>query len=296
MAGGDALERLREALKAALPPAPFVGAGLSMAVTRGAAQASWVGLLKDGVRECERVASSLPQGWAGQMYDQLEHADMVNCVTAADQIVRRLRAVGGGRGFSSWIQGTIGRLRPTLEGEQIVKTVRRLARDKMIVTTNYDTILEDVEPTWRSCTWTDDEYPSAQRLDKVVVHLHGLPKVPRSIILGSADYERLHSEELNRIFGESLFTAFRFIFIGCGIGLSDPHIGLLIELLSRAFPAERPEAQQHRELPESFILVRGSELRQFNESPPSASITAVAYGSAFDEFGPFRKNWRTTGR
>ena len=55
MAGGDGLTRLREALKADLPPAPFVGAGFSVAVTGGVAEASWIGLLKDGIRECERI-------------------------------------------------------------------------------------------------------------------------------------------------------------------------------------------------------------------------------------------------
>jgi SOS-response transcriptional repressor LexA len=287
MAGGDALQRLREALEKSLPPAPFVGAGLSMAVTGGAAQASWVGLLKDGIRECERVATPLPQGWAGSLSDQLEHPDMVNCITVADQIVRRLRAVGAGRGFSSWIQGTIGNLRATPEGEQIIHTVRRLANDKIIVTTNYDTLIEDPEPTWHSYTWTDDEYAATQRLDKAVIHLHGLPRDPRSIILGSADYERLQGEELNRIFGQSLFMAFSFVFIGCGIGLRDPHIGLLVEFLHRAFPQERAEDRQYKRPPESYILVRGSELRQFNENPPAPFIAAVAYGVTFDEFGPF---------
>ena len=37
-----------------------------MAVTGGAAEASWTGLLKDGIRECERIAWPLPPGWAGQ--------------------------------------------------------------------------------------------------------------------------------------------------------------------------------------------------------------------------------------
>ncbi len=88
MAGGDGLTRLRTALASDLPPAPFVGAGFSVAVTGSMAEASWTGLLKDGIRECERVVSSLPPGWAGQMRDQLENTDTVNCIGIADQIVR----------------------------------------------------------------------------------------------------------------------------------------------------------------------------------------------------------------
>ena len=67
MAGGDSLTRLRTALASDLPPAPFVGAGFSVAVTGSMAEASWTGLLKDGIRECERVVSSLPPGWAGRV-------------------------------------------------------------------------------------------------------------------------------------------------------------------------------------------------------------------------------------
>ena len=41
MAGGDGLTRLRKALASKLLPAPFVGAGFSVAVTGGVAEASW---------------------------------------------------------------------------------------------------------------------------------------------------------------------------------------------------------------------------------------------------------------
>lgn len=286
MAGGDGLIRLREALKADLPPAPFVGAGFSAAVTGGIAEASWIGLLKDGIRECERVIPSLPPGWGGQMRDQLENTDTINCITIADQIVRRLREVGGGTGYDSWIQGAIGRLRPGPGGEQIIAAVRELAKDRIIITTNYDTLIEDPSPSWESITWTDDRYKSAQMLRQIVVHLHGLPKEPRSIILGSADYERLGTN-INRVFERSLFNAVGFIFIGCGSGLNDPHIGLLLKLVERMYPLTRPEDPDHERPKDSYLLVRGSELRQFPEYRLPSFITPVAYGRTFKDLGPF---------
>ena len=121
MAGGDALERLRQAMSARLPPTPFVGAGLSLALTNGAAHASWTGLLRDGVRECERVAPGLPPGWVGRMNDELDDADVISCVAIGDQITRRLRAVGRGTGFSSWIEGTVGRLHPAPEHLETIR-------------------------------------------------------------------------------------------------------------------------------------------------------------------------------
>lgn len=286
MAGGDGPIRLREALKADLPPAPFVGAGFSVAVTGGVAEASWIGLLKDGIRECERVVSSLPPGWGGQMRDQLENTDAINCIGIADQIVRRLREVGSGTGYDSWIQGAMGRLRPGPGGEQIIAAVRELAKARIIVTTNYDTLIEDPKPPWESVTWTDDRYKKAQMLPRIVVHLHGLPRDPRSIILGSADYERLGTD-INRVFERSLFNALRFIFIGCGSGLNDPHIGLLLKLVERMYPPTRPEDPGHQRPEESYLLVPGSELRQFPEYRLPSFITAVAYGRTFKDLGPF---------
>jgi SOS-response transcriptional repressor LexA len=286
MAGGDGLTRLRDALASNLPPAPFVGAGFSVAVTGGMAEASWIGLLKDGIRECERVVSSLPAGWAGQMRDQLENTDTVNCIGIADQIVRRLREVGGGTGYDSWIQGAISRLRPGPGGEQMIAAVRKLARGKIILTTNYDTLIEDLAPRWKSVAWSNDHYRAAQRLPRVVVHLHGLPDDPGSIILGSADYERLETS-INEIIGRSLFSAFSFIFIGCGSGLNDPHIGLLLKFVDRMYPLARPEDPGYRRPEESYLLVRGGELRQFHDYRLPSFIAPVAYGRTFKDLGPF---------
>jgi SOS-response transcriptional repressor LexA len=285
MTGGDGLTRLREALASKLPPAPFVGAGFSVAVTGGMAEASWTGLLRDGIRECERVVSSLPPGWAGQMRDQLENTDMLNCIGVGDQIARRLREVGGGIGYDSWIQGAISRLRPGPGGDQLVESVCQLARNEIVFTTNYDTLIED-RTGWDSVAWNNQDYQAAQRLPRIVVHLHGLPEDPSSVILGSADYERLETG-IDQITGRSLFNAFRFVFIGCGSGLNDPHIGRLLQFVDRMHPPTRPEDSGHRRPAESYLLVRGSELRQFHDYRLPSFITPVAYGSTFKELGPF---------
>jgi len=92
MPGKDALERLREAMKAEHPPVPFVGAGLSMAITKNKPTASWTGLLRDGIKECEREVAELPPGWANTMNALLDHSDAIQYISVADQIRRRLYA------------------------------------------------------------------------------------------------------------------------------------------------------------------------------------------------------------
>jgi hypothetical protein len=272
----EALDRLREAMAQKPLPTPFVGSGLSSAATGGAAHASWRGLIADGIKVCERVVSPLPPGWASRMRDQLDNSDVISYIAAADEITRRLRVVRGGREFGYWIRRTVGGLHPTPEGEKIIKAVRSLG--KAVVTTNYDTLIEDAKPRWHSSTWTDKDYAHAVRQTRMVLHLHGVVGKPDSIILSSADYERLSLGELTQVLNKSLFASHRFIFIGCGDGLSDPDIAPLIDFMNKIMPEESTE---------HYILVRGGQLRELNERPLSPLIVPVAYGEKFEHLAPF---------
>jgi SOS-response transcriptional repressor LexA len=272
----EALARLREAMTGKTRLTPFVGAGFSSAATSGAAHASWRGLLLDGIKVCERVNAPMPSGWAGRMKDQLDNADAFTYIAAADDITRRLRAVREGQEFGSWPRRTVGGLHPTQEGQQIIEAVCRLG--SVVVTTNYDSLIEKVKPRWHSYTWTDDEYKSANITPRTVLHLHGVAEDPDSVILSSADYQRFSADELTQVLNKSLFASRRFIFIGCGDGLIDPDITTLMEFVKRAIPAGKTE---------HYILVTGGQLRQLNKHPISPRITPVAYGSGFRELTPF---------
>jgi SOS-response transcriptional repressor LexA len=268
------LARLREAMTEEVAPVPFAGTGISVAVTGGAQHAGWRGLLLDGIEACRRVVSPLPAGWADRMKDQLDHGDLVTCTTAAEEIAQRLRTVREGREFGTWIQEAVSRLRPTPEGERMIKAIRRLG--KVIVTTNYDTLIEDLDPRWESYTSTDNEYGSAWRMKNVVIHPHGVASKPQSIILSSADYSRLDDERLARVLDQAFFSSHRFILIGFGDSLVDPGI----EFVRRVMPGEKEGL-------ESFILVTGGELRQLSVDPISPLITPVAYGADFSDLMPF---------
>ena len=265
----NALDRLREAMVSKSPPTPFVGAGLSLAITNGVAFASRRDLLLSGIEVCERVGLPLPSGWAGHMKDLLNDADVITYVVVADEITRRLRAVRGGKEFDSWIQSTVGRLRPTPPGRHTIEAVRSLGN--VVITTNYDTLIEDLEPRWRSSTWTDPQYASAFKDREVVLHLNGVAGKPHSVILGSADYQSFSSMQLAQILNKSLFFSRRFIFIGFGDSLSDPSITPLIDFVNNFMPEESTE---------HYILVKGSQLREFIEHPLSPSIVPVAYGDS----------------
>lgn len=271
----EALDRLCRAM-AAKSLTPFVGSGFSMAVTNNAPHAGWGGLLLDGIEVCERVAGPRPEGWASRTRDQLYNADAFTYIATADDITRRIRAVRNGVEFDSWIENTVGKLTPTSEGKQLIKAVRGLG--KIIITTNYDTLIEDLEPRWGSRTWTAKDYARADMDPNIVVHMHGVASEPESIILSSADYERLSKEQLAQVIEQSLFARHRFVFIGCGDGLRDPNIAPLIKFVDREMLQKDTE---------HYLLVTGPQLRQYNERPLSPLISPVAYGGEFRDLAPF---------
>src|SRR5215831_7502263 len=227
----EALNRLRKAVNEDPPLTPFVGSGVSVVVARDEEAASWHGLLLSGIDVCRQVISPLPRGWVARMKDQLDNADGYTYLAVADEIRRRLEEVREGREFESWIQSTVGALEPTEEGKRLIAALRGLAKSGteadrigIILTTNYDTLIEDSDPGWTPVTWTaGQQWANAGSKSAAVLHLHGVVTDIRSIILSSADYQRLNTD-LNTILGNNHFISRRLLFVGCGDGLKDPHV------------------------------------------------------------------------
>ena len=86
-----------------------VGAGVSVASTRGNALASWTGLLKHGVSRCVDVATGLPEGWADRVNAQIDSNDPLEMVSAAENISQRLGYPAGGV-YRKWLRDSVGSL------------------------------------------------------------------------------------------------------------------------------------------------------------------------------------------
>jgi SOS-response transcriptional repressor LexA len=262
------LDRLLAAMAGDPRPTPFVGAGFSAAVTGGAECATWLGLLRSGIDRC--LLAQVPDfsdESAKALKTLLNGSGIDNFLTVADDISRRLRAAQGGKAFRSWIEDTVGKLTPADDGPELVAALCSLGG--VIVTTNYDNLIEELQPEWNPFTWTDDDYARATRRDKSVVHLHGIVGKSESIILGNGDYRQLKGVELNQVLSRALFAEHRLIFIGCGSGLGDPNIAPLIKFMDRTMPEESTE---------HYILVTDDEVSQYMRQPISTRITAVGYG------------------
>jgi SOS-response transcriptional repressor LexA len=281
----EALKRLRKAVREDPPLTPFVGAGVSMFATGNAGPASWYGLLLTGIAVCREVFSPLPSGWAARMEAQLDNADVFTYLAVADEIRRRLEEVREGREFESWIQGSVGTLQPTPEGERLIVVLRKLAKfgskssqAGVILTTNYDALIENLKPEWKSVTWTDkQQWAQAISKSRMVLHLHGVVTDTSSIILSSADYQR-GKTDLNTVVGSTNFISRRLLFVGCGDGLNDPDIAPLMKTMTELIPEKGTE---------HFMLVKGDQLRRLNQNPLCERITPIAYGRSFADLPEF---------
>ena len=245
-----------------------------MAATSQARCASWTGLLRDGVERCQQVVPGLASDWAGHVHARLDSGDVITFLAVADEITRRLRTVRAGKEFADWLSNTVGALRATTSGA--LEAIVAIAEDRVIVTTNYDALLE------RSCqrrpiTWQDTaeyfERVRSQTVAEVVFHIHGFVDQPESVILGSADYQRLHDDDFQAFLKNTLFASHRLLFVGTATGLSDPSVGPAIEFTEQ--------------LGDGFVLVRGSDLRAARTTPLSGAITPIAYGARHEDLVPF---------
>ena len=140
--------------------------------------------------------------------------------------VARLREIGDGREYAGWITRAVGELRPTETGRSLLKAIGKL--DKLVLTTNYDRLLEAAIPKARSVGWSGhaayldairEQSVTPSRRQPAVIHLHGDVGDAQSIVLGNADYERLLGDELQKTLKEVLFITRTLVFVGCGEGL-----------------------------------------------------------------------------
>lgn len=254
---------------------PFIGAGFSAAVSDDDPCATWRGLLRNGIGVCVNEFSEPWEGWAKAKENELEVGDAKTLLIVAEDISLRLHGQGESREFKSWIEGTVGSLEPTEEGRRLVKSVCALGG--VIVTTNYDSLIKKADPAWTPYTWADDDFPSAFARSQVVLHLHGGWWEPGSIILSSSDYQRMSDDQRNQILSESLFITRRFLFIGCGDGLADPHIAPLLQKIMTFTPSNGPE---------HFILVTENDHKRMKDWLPDR-ITPVAYGESYQQLPRF---------
>ena len=252
----------------------ILGAGASMAMTRAAPTANWVGLIRNGI---ESAADD--KEWATIQTTNLEYAlkktDVAAIVGVAGQISAKLRAQGGGQAYSDWLREAIGSLRPA--EDELAKTLGSL--DLPILTTNYDTLVESVLG-WSSADWTEVEMmrDAFRGRSRVVGHLHGVWNKPDTVIFSESDYTRLLMNEKIQFVQQAQYSTKSFVYIGFGGGMHDPNFSRLLERHGKMFPESRGD---------HFRLCRTSEAAELESGHSGHDIRVVTYGDDYSDLASF---------
>ncbi len=201
------------------------GTGATLAASYGAQTASWVGLLRDGVRFCTD-SNLATESWARVRQQQIELAQaeptsMEELLLTAEAIVRKLGSQEGSE-FHNWVRRSIGGLK--ISDRRLPEAVCRLGVP--ILTTNYDDILEQVG-NFDPLTFDDHEafYGGLPDGRRGVVHVHGHWRRPRTIVLDVLSYSAIDNNKLAAFHLQKLMSDYSLLFIGVNPagGLSDPH-------------------------------------------------------------------------
>lgn len=161
----------------------------------------------------------------------------------------------------------------------------RAIRARVVLTTNYDLLLEELKitPGSQSTTWLNPAaIRSMLRSGSGVVHLHGRYDIPRSIILSTADYQRLVTDDDATAVAQAAFHSGILLFIGSSVsGVGDPHMSKILSEFSRMTGRTGGEEAPH------VALVKGRPPGVEIARLRKLGIEALSFGNDYCDLPPF---------
>jgi hypothetical protein len=254
----------------------ILGAGVSIAATRGARVASWEGLLHNGVERCaEIVRPKLPGDWAARVLSQVDSPDLDDRLAATGIISSKLQAMGGE--YARWLHETVGSLR--VKDNSVIRALQGLGVP--IATTNYDGLIEEATG-WSAVTWRN--LAAVERVlrgdEQGVVHLHGFWQDPDTVVLDLRSYAKLLHDDCAQAFMRALRTTHTLLFVGFGAGLSDPNFHSLFAWARGVFSGKN--YYRH------FRLARQDQVAQTQAAHPLEDrVFVLSYGRDHSDLPDF---------
>lgn len=263
---------------------PFVGAGLSQSA---AAVPSWPELSTRMIEFARREAGrSAPV--RQQLLDMEDLAASNNLIEAFDigQQLLGYHSAPDSRSaikYREFLEKEFGQ--PDVKNATILQALGEL-RTRYIVTTNYDTLIEDhAVPNWESSTWLEPSKAlAATRRGRGVIHLHGRFDAPESLVLSKRDYDTLTTtnEELLNHLSSALFFSGVLLFIGTSLqGLQDPHLAVILDSFGQLSSGGALEESPH------YYLGRGRCSAKERARLRLFGVQYVEYGDSYDDLEPF---------
>jgi tetratricopeptide (TPR) repeat protein len=262
------------------------GTGVSIAASADPAtgmphpQASWGGLLKDGLKWLE----SSGHGWLKKAQAHLiilsDNPESHHFITAAHDVTKGMGGAGSVY-FTEWLERTVGDIKA--HNRSMPDALEALRRQgNLLATTNYDDVLLDdhlAPVTWQDSAIFLGAVRGKER-DKII-YLHGHWRYPESVILDWRSYDQIARNEQYREDLLAIWKTRTWVYVGCGInGLNDPDFGLLLDRYGR-----RANDAGHL----NFCLVLKSQKTEFQAyfDNNNFNIRAVSFGEKHEDLAPY---------
>ncbi len=270
----------------------IAGTGVSIAASvdartnRSHPQASWAGLLEDGLEWLKEHKHMDPEEADAHLKLLRTNPKTHRFISAAEDITVRMGGASSDH-FRDWLARTIG----TIEGHDrsVLDALHEVRQHgNLLATTNYDSLLLGDSPTLNPITWQEtDALIGAVRdgqTDKIIF-LHGWWRKPESVILDWRSYNQITRNDVYREDLAAFWNTNTWVYVGCGVnGLSDPDFGLLLERYG-----ERARNAQHWD----FCLVCGEAQRcefQAHFDTCRFNIRAVSYGESRSDLSAYLRS------
>lgn len=259
---------------------PFVGAGFSSAV---AGMPSWNGLLDSFENFVGRQDLRVPVS-ADDVQRALDRAKGGGRLIDAFEEVQRLLGGRDAVDYAVFLEDAFGE--PTLISADLLDGLAAL-ESPLIVTTNYDAILENWllgEGGGAWSTWNDTERAVGQlRRGSGVIHLHGRYDHPESVVLSASDYQEISNTDsaLDHL-SSAIFYSGTLLFITTSLdGVTDPHLGQILDEFGKIASADPLRSPPH------VILMRGEPKATERVTFRKLGIEAISYGEKHSDLPVF---------
>lgn len=252
----------------------IAGAGVSVAATRGSPLAGWVGLLKHGIEHCVANVSGTDERWGRRQREALDEGTVEELISVARHVESKLGGTTDGR-FYRWLRDTVGSLDAQVVDDRLPLALVKLP--SLLLTTNYDLILETVSQK-PSVSWANIHQVEAflRREEDGIFHLHGSWREPSQVVLG-VNYSSLLGDVQRQSILRSTLLQNRFLFVGVGAGINDPHFHALMEWSRKIYGQS---AYSH------YFLTRQQDLAEI-ETSVDEHIIVLPFGGEFEDLPGF---------
>lgn len=248
-------------------------------------QASWSGLLENGLEWLKEKSLIAPEVAAAQLTLFKKKPQIHHFISAAEDVTE---GMGGAKSphFRDWLSRTIGSIKAHDRG--VLDALEALRQQgNLLATTNYDGLLLGGSASLNSVTWQESDSilgAVRKRETNKVIFLHGYWRLPESVILDWKSYDQIARDAQYRDDLAAFWKTSIWVYVGCGIsGLSDPDFGLLLERYG-----SRARGAAHWD----FCLVRRDQREEFQAyfEQNQLNICAVSLGDDYDKLPGFLRS------